>query len=186
MTEQRSVTQLLLAWSAGEEKAREQLIPQVYTELHRIASRHFAHEHPGHLWQPTALVHEAYQRLVDINTAPPQNRAHFFALASRIMRNLLVDYARAQQRQKRGAGQTQLALDEGIRVPEQPGVDLLGLNDALSRLARIDSRQARVVELRFFVGLTNEEIAEVTHTSVATVKRDWQTARAWLRQELGR
>ncbi len=184
MSGPRTVTQLLLAWSDGDEGARDELMPLVYAELRSIAMRQFARERPGHVWQPTALVHEAYERLVDQRAVQWQDRAHFFAMAALTMRRLLVDYARQQQAAKRGAGQTLLALDEALAVPARQDVDVVALDDALTRLAALAERPARVVELRFFVGLTNEEIAEVLGQSVATVKRDWQMAKAWLREEI--
>jgi RNA polymerase sigma factor (TIGR02999 family) len=184
MPEARTVTQLLLAWSEGDQQAGDQLLPLVYDELRRIAVRQFAHERPGHLLQPTALVHEAYERLVDLRAMRWQDRAHFYAMAARIMRRLLVDHARHQHAAKRGAGQTAVPLEEGLTARQEGGVDVLEVDDALIRLAALDSRQAQVVELRFFVGLTNEEIAHVLNVSVPTVKRDWTMARTWLQDAL--
>lgn len=184
MAEARTITQLLLAWSDGDLGARDELLPLVYPELRAIAVRHFAGERPGHLLQPTALVHEAYLRLVDLRAVRWQDRAHFFALAARIMRRLLVDYARQQRAAKRGAGQTLLTLAEGLVAAEQREVDLLALDDALARLAELDARQAQVVELRAFVGLTVEEVGRVLGISTGTVKREWTMARVWLRREL--
>jgi RNA polymerase sigma factor (TIGR02999 family) len=179
-----TITYLLVSWSNGDEQARDALLPLVYDELHRLAVRQFARERPGHLWQPTALVHEAYERLIDLRAIRWQDRAHFYAMAARIMRRLLVDHARQQRAAKRGAGRSLLALDEALVMPEQREVDLLILDGALTRLEELDARQAQVVELRFFVGLTHEEIAHVLAISVPTVKREWTMARTWLKRQL--
>lgn len=184
MSSSPGITALLVAWSNGDQQAHDELMPLIYTELRRIAARQFAGERPDHVLQPTALVHEAYERLIDQRAVRWQNRAHFYAMAALTMRRLLVDHARQQQAAKRGAGQTLLSLDEAIAVPTQRDIDIVALDDALSQLADLDARQARVVELRFFVGLTNEEIGEVLRVSVATVKREWQLAKTWLRREL--
>jgi RNA polymerase sigma factor (TIGR02999 family) len=184
----RRITDLLLAWGRGDERARDALMPLVYEELRQIAARQFGGEDAGHLWQPTALVHEAYERLIDQQAVRWQNRAHFYGVAALIMRRLLVDHARQRRAAKRGAGQTIVPLDEalvGAAAASAPtAIDILELDDALSRLAAIDPRPARVVELRYFVGLSVEEVAEVLRVSPATVKREWAVARAWLRRDL--
>jgi RNA polymerase sigma-70 factor (ECF subfamily) len=180
------VTGLLTSWREGDREALEKLIPIVYSDLRRIAARYMRSEQEGHSLQTTALVHEAYLRLTRERERTWQNRAHFFGVAAQIMRNLLVDHARAAARGKRGGGRTaQVQLnDASVSVSSVDPEDLLGLDDALNRLAEIDPRASRVVELRYFVGLTNEEIAEVTGGSEKTVRRDWNTAKIWLRAEL--
>jgi len=182
------VTALLLAWNKGDRDALEHLMPLVYQELHRIAAAHFRRERPEHTLQATALVHEAYLKLVDQRHARWENRSQFFAVAATLMRRVLVDHARAQAADKRGAGATRLSLGD-VAEPRAIGgeadVDVLALNEALDKLAALDPRQARVVELRFFGGLDLEETASTTETSLTTVKRDWIMARAWLYRELG-
>jgi len=182
------VTALLLAWNQGDRDALERLMPLVYQELHRIAAAHFRRERPEHTLQATALVHEAYLKLVDQRHARWENRSQFFAVAATLMRRVLVDHARAQAADKRGAGATRLSLGD-VAEPRAIGgeadVDVLALNEALDKLAALDPRQARVVELRFFGGLDLEETASTTETSLTTVKRDWIMARAWLYRELG-
>jgi len=179
------VTQLLVNWSKGDQAALEQLMPLVYGELRRLASAYLRRERSNHTLQSTALVNEAFLRLVNQQDVQWRNRAHFYAIAAQMIRRILVDYARAQHADKRGAGALKLALDEAIAVAQQPGdVDLLGLNDALDRLSQLDERQGRIVELRFFTGLSIEETAEVMHLSPASIKREWQTARAWLFREM--
>src|SRR5438874_4271198 len=173
------VTQLLLAWGQGDEAALEQLIPLVHAELRRVARRRMGHERVGHTLQATALVHEAYLKLIDINQVQWQNRAHFFAISSRLMRRILVDFARARGYQKRGGGARQVTFDEALIVTDDRG-DLLAVNDALDALAAIDERKSQVVEMRYFGGLSVEETAEALHVSVRTVKRDWTMARLWL------
>ena len=180
------VTQLLQAWGDGKPGALEQLIPLVYDELHRLARRYMAHESPGHTLQTTALVNEAYLRLVDSAQASWQNRAHFFAVSAQMMRRILVDWARSRQTLKRGRAQRPLELDEAWAVAEKPGEDLVALDDALKALATLDPRKSRVVELRFFGGLSVEECAEVLKVSVDTVMRDWKFAKSWLRRELSK
>jgi len=178
------VTTLLRAWRDGDASAFEQLIPIVYDELRRIARRHMAGERPSHTLQTGALINEAYMRLVDINQIDWQGRAHFMAMAAQTMRRVLIEAARARQRQKRGGGIERVTLDEhGIVAPGQ-GPDVLALNDALDALAAVSPRKAQVIELRFFAGLTNAEAAEVLHVSEDTVRRDWRLARAWLFREL--
>jgi RNA polymerase sigma factor (TIGR02999 family) len=180
-----NLTQLLAAWSAGDESALEALTPLVHDELHRLASRYMAGERPGHVLQATALVNEAYVRLVDWKGVRWQNRAHFFAMAAQIMRRILVDVARTRNRAKRGKGQLHVSVSEAADVPAgAAGIDLVALDDALDGLAALDARQSRVVELRFFGGLSLEESAHVLGVSVGTVRRDWSLARAWLHREL--
>jgi RNA polymerase sigma factor (TIGR02999 family) len=182
------VTALLLAWNQGDRDALERLMPLVYQELHRIAAAHFRRERPEHTLQATALVHEAYLKLVDQRHTRWENRSQFFAVAATLMRRVLVDHARAQAADKRGAGATRLSLGD-VAEPRAIGgeadVDVLALNEALDKLAALDPRQARVVELRFFGGLDLEETASTTETSLTTVKRDWIMAKAWLYRELG-
>jgi len=178
------VTQLLLAWRQGDEAAFNSLIPLVYRELHHLAKRYMRRERAGHTLQTTALVNEAYLRLVDCGTVQWQNRAHFFAVAARVMRQILVDYARGRRSNKRGGQELHVALDEAAEVPQSRGVDLIALDDALQSLARIDLRKSQVVEMRFFAGLTLEEIAEVFKVSSRTVSRDWELAQAWLYREI--
>ena len=177
------VTDLLLAWGKGDEAAFEQLIPVVHAELRRIARRHMAHERVGHTLQPTALVNEAYLKLVDIRHVQWQDRAHFFAMSSRVMRRVLVDAARARGYQKRGAIAHQVTLDEERVGGQQPAADVVALDDALTALAKIDERKSQVVEMRYFGGLSIEETAEALGVSVRTVKRDWTMAKLWLLRE---
>jgi RNA polymerase sigma factor (TIGR02999 family) len=182
------VTRLLSNWSNGDQAALDQLLPLVYSELRRLASAYLRRERSNHTLQSTALVHEAFMRMVNQQDVQWKNRAHFFAIASQMIRRILVDYARSQHAEKRGSGAVKLALDEAMAVPQAPAtdVDLLGLNDALDRLAAMDERQSRIVELRFFAGLSIEETAEVMSLSPASIKREWQTARAWLFREMTR
>jgi len=177
------VTGLLRAWSGGDQRARDELLPLIYGELRRRAAAHLRRERRGHSFQPTALVHEAYLRLVD-QQVPWKNRAHFFGLASEMMRRILVDHARARKRGKRPGAWTRVELDEAVAIAEQRDVDLVSLDRALQELSDLDPRHGRVVELRFFGGLTLEETAEVLGASAATVKRDWSLARAWLYRRL--
>lgn len=180
----QQVTQLLVAWCNGDDAALEQLLPLVYEELRRLAHSHMRGERPGHTLQTTALVNEAYLRLAGYRGVRMRERTRFFALAARLMRRVLVDHARASGRQKRGGRAPRVALDEAaVLAPARPR-DLIALDEALSRLAEIDPRKGRVVEMRFFCGLKNDEIAEALEVSVKTVKRDWQMAEAWLRREL--
>jgi len=181
----QDVTRLLQDWSNGDARALEALMPLVYGELHRLASRYLSRERPGHTLQSTALVHEAYLRLIGQRDVRWQNRSHFFGVAAQMIRRILVDHARAHQAAKRGAGAVKLSLDEALAASEnQPDLDLLALDDALNRLAEIDPQQGRIVELRYFAGLSIEETAEVLHISPATVKRDWVMAKAWLFREI--
>jgi len=180
-----SVTQLLVEWQEGDPKAIDRLMPVVYAELRAIAARHLARESPGHTLQSTALVHEAYLRLIDQRRVRWQNRAHFFGIAAQMMRRIMVDHARGAHRDKRGGPAPTLSLDAAMAVSEPTAdVDVIALDDALTALAAIDPRGARIVELRFFSGLTIEETAEVLVLSPGTIKRDWSTARAWLYREL--
>src|SRR5215813_723142 len=162
----------------------ENLAPLVHKELYRVAAHHMAGERPGHILQTTALVNEAYLRLIDWKNVQWQNRAHFFAVSAQLMRRILVDFARSRRYAKRGAGLPPLALDDVVLIPGEKSADLVALDEALTLLAELDARQSRVVELRFFGGLTVEETAEVLKVSPATVRRDWNIARAWLRREL--
>jgi RNA polymerase sigma factor (TIGR02999 family) len=178
------VTQLLIAWGKGDPAALEALTPVVYDELRRLARHYMGNERAGHTLQATALVNEAYMRLVDIHKVQWQNRAHFFAMSARLMRRILVDSARSRKYQKRGAGAQRVSLDERLLVAE-PGRDLVALDDALNELAKVDERKSKVVEMRFFGGLSVEETAEALGVSVDTVMRDWKLAKAWLLRELG-
>jgi RNA polymerase sigma-70 factor, ECF subfamily len=178
------ITTLLVAWGRGDEAALEQLIPLVHRELHQIAQRCLKAERPGHTLQPTALVNEAYLRLVGVRRMSWKNRTHFLAMSARMMRRVLVDFARSRQYQKRGGGVMRVSLDEAHGVSTDRGQDLVALDEALSTLSAIDERKARVIEMRFFGGLTAEETAEVLDVSRETVLRDWRLARAWLMHEL--
>jgi RNA polymerase sigma-70 factor (ECF subfamily) len=181
-----NITQLLLAWSEGDQKALTQLTPLVEAELRRLAKGYLAHEYPGHLLQTTALINEVYLQLIDERDVRWQNRAHFFGVAAHAMRCILVDYARARNSAKRGGSAQPVELNEAVSVTEERAPDLAALDDALNQLAKLDQRQSRVVELKFFGGLTNEETAEVLKVSVGTVKSDWRDAKAWLYRELNR
>ena len=178
------ITQLLVAWSGGRREALDDLLPLVYDELRRLASRYLRHESPDHTLQPTALVHEAYLRLVDQRRVRWRNRAHFYGIAAQIMRRILVDHARAQRAEKRGAGWERVPLIEDEMPAGAGDVDVLALDEALARLAVFDPQQERIVELRYFGGLTIDEVAEVVGVSAATVVREWTIAKAWLRAEL--
>src|ERR1043165_7575172 len=173
MTPPHEIPRLLADWSNGDGRALEKLTPLVYDELRRLAARYLRQERAGHTLQSTALVHEAYLKLVGQNNVRWQNRAHFFGIAAQMIRRILVDYARARGADKRGSGAEKLSLDEAIALPGGPDLDLVALDDALEGLASIDPRQSRLVELRFFAGLTLEETAEVLQMSLATAKRDW-------------
>ena len=178
------VTGLLQAWSGGDQAALEKLMPLVYAELHRLAKRYMGHEHAGHSLQTSALVNEAYLRLVDAHGVHWQNRTHFFAVSAQIMRRILVDFARARQNLKRGGAVRQVTLDEGLVVSPESGADLFSLDEALERLAALNPRQSKVVELRYFGGLKEEELAEALNVSPRTIRHDWSVARAWLYREL--
>lgn len=180
-----SVTQLLVDWSHGDQKALDKLMPMVYAELRRLAGNYLRRERPGHTLQPTALVNEAYLKLIDQKNARWQNRAQFFGVAAQLMRRILVDHARSHHAAKRGgADQQRLSITSAERLTKEPAVDLLAVHEALNELATMDSQQARIVELRFFGGLSIEETAEVLSIGHATVERDWKMARAWLRRKL--
>ena len=180
----KHVTDLLVEWGKGDQKALNELVPLVYDELHRLAKRHLRHERPGHTLQTTALVHEAYLKLVDQKNANWQSRVQFFSAAAQVMRHILVDYARGRRAFKRGGDYCRLSLNEAIISSEEKDPDLLILNDALERLAAIDAQQSRVVELRVFGGLTVEETAEALGISPRTVKREWSMAKAWLHKQI--
>lgn len=178
--ERGDVTQLLDDLSGGDQEAMDRLMPLVYDELRRLARAHLADERAGHTLQTTALVHEAYLKLVNLERTEWKNRAYFFAVASRAMRRLLIDYARRRKRQKRGGGWQRVTFDEALLVTDLSAEKLIVLDEALTRLAELDERQSRIVEYRFFGGLTIDEVADVMDISPATVKRDWSMARAWL------
>jgi RNA polymerase sigma factor (TIGR02999 family) len=178
------ITQLLVDWRKGDLAALERLVPLVHQELRRVARRHMAHERAGHTLQATALVNEAYVRLIDIKHVNWQDRAHFFAMSSRLMRRILVDFARAKGYQKRGGDAQKVSLDEALLVSQEPARELIALDAALTALAAFDARKAQVVEMRFFGGLSVEETAEALKVSVDTVMRDWKLAKAWLLREL--
>src|ERR1700686_2705652 len=178
------VTQLLVAWSNGEQDALERLVPLVYNELHRLAHRYMERERREHTLQSTALVHEAYQRLINLKDVSWHNRAHFFAVSAQLMRRILVDFARSRNYLKRGGGAQKVTLDEALLVSPEKGQDLVALDDALKALAVTDARKSKVVELRFFGGLSVEETAEVLKVSPDTVMRDWKLAKAWLAREM--
>jgi RNA polymerase sigma factor (TIGR02999 family) len=184
VTDQRDVTRLLVNWSNGDRQALEALLPLVYDELRLLAGRYLRRERSGHTLQSTALVHEAYLRLIDQRNVQWQNRAHFFAVAAQMIRRILVDHARKTQTEKRGGHAPRLSLDEAMAVAQDRDVDLVALDDALNGLAEIDDQQAKIVELRFFGGLSIEETAEVLKISPATVKRDWVMAKSWLFREM--
>jgi RNA polymerase sigma factor (TIGR02999 family) len=179
------VSQLLIRWKDGQNAALETLLPIVYDELRRVAHHYLQGERPGHTLQSTALVHEAYLRLAVQQPLQLQNRAHFFAVAAQLMRQILVDYARNRKAAKR-RNDCKIALDEAVELPQKRDLDVLALDEALKELARLDSQQARIVELRFFGGLSIEETSDVLEISPARVKRDWATARAWLYREMDR
>jgi|SRR5271170_2028517 len=178
------ITQLLHAWRNGDQRALERLTPLVYSELHRMARSYMAREGDGHTLQTTALINEVFLRLVKGKEVEWQDRAHFFAVSAQLMRRILIDFARSLGYQKRGAGVRPFALDEAFTVSVEPSVDLVALEQALTHLGETDARKSRVVELRFFGGMTVEETAEVLNISPETVMRDWSMARAWLQREL--
>ena len=180
------ITTLLIDWRKGDQAALERLIPLVHEELRRIARRHMAHERADHTLQATALVNEVYVRLVDIKQVNWHDRAHFLAMSSRLMRRILVDFARSKGYQKRGGGAQKVSFDEALIVSSEPGQDLIALDDALTALAAFDARKAQVVEMRFFGGLSVEETAAALRVSADTVMRDWKLAKAWLLRELKR
>ena len=178
------VTQLLKAWTTGDEQALEKLTPLVYERLHRVARHYMAGQRHGHLLQTTALVNEVYLQLVDCGQMNWQDRAHFFAVSAQLMRRILIDFARSRGCQKRGGGALHISLDEAPSVCKEPDPNLLALDDALKALAAVDERESKVVELRFFGGLSIKETAEVLKVSVETVMRDWRLAKLWLLREL--
>jgi len=178
------ITEQLIAWSKGDDAALEQLIPAVYQELRRMADHYLRGEDSGHSLQPTALVHEAYLRLIDQTNVEWQNRAHFFGVAAQMMRRILIDHAKAKHRVKRGGTAVKVMLDENVNFTQERASELLALDDALQSLARMDERKSRIVELRYFGGLTVEETAQVLGISDKTVMRDWNLAKAWLYREL--
>jgi RNA polymerase sigma factor (TIGR02999 family) len=178
------VSELLVRWKRGEQDALEVLLPLVYDELRRLAHHHLQSERAGHTLRSTALVHEAYLRLADQEPLRLDNRAHFFAVASHLMRQILVDYARKHHAAKRGANNLTLTLDEAVALPKKRNLHLVALDDALNGLAALDARQSQIVELRFFGGLSIDETSEVLGVSPATVKREWNSARAWLYREM--
>jgi RNA polymerase sigma factor (TIGR02999 family) len=182
----QEVTQLLLAWSDGDQAALEKLTSLVYGELHRLAKRYMGRERTGHTLQTSALVNEAYLQLINAKEVRWQNRAHFFAVSAQIMRRILVDFARERAQLKRGGGAQQVSLEEAMVVSPERGADLLALDEALERLGRLNARQGRIVELRYFGGLNEEEIAEVLKVSLRTVQSDWRLARTWLYRELSK
>jgi RNA polymerase sigma factor (TIGR02999 family) len=178
------VTQLLAEWGRGSQAALDRLMPLVYAELHRMASRFMGAQKPGHTLQPTALINEAYVRLASDDGREWENRAHFFGVAAMSMRHVLVDHARGRRATKRGSGTPLLSLDEAIAISDERTAEIIALDDALSELAKLNKRQSEVVELRYFGGLTVEETAQVTKTSPETVGRDWRAAKAWLYSQL--
>jgi RNA polymerase sigma-70 factor (ECF subfamily) len=185
MSSPEDVTHILREVSDGDKDAPARLMPLVYDELRRLADHYLRRERPDHTLQPTALVHEAYLKLIDQTRVDWQNRAHFFGVAAQLMRRILVDHARRHQASKRGGFRQKLTLDEAVDYSQTRDVDLVRLDDALTALAQFDARQSRIVELRFFGGLTIEETAEALAISPATVKVDWSMAKAWLRREIG-
>ena len=180
-----AVTELLIGWSNGDETALDRLMPVVDAELHRIAHYHMNRENPGHTLQTSALVNEAYLKLINQRDVRWQNRAHFFAIASKLMRRILLDHAKAQHRTKRGGDAQQVSLSEVIISSDKPSAELIALDDALNKLAEFDKQKSNIVEMRYFGGLTIEEIAEVLGISAASVRRHWNMAKAWLRREVG-
>jgi RNA polymerase sigma-70 factor (ECF subfamily) len=180
------ITPLLIDWSNGSQKALERLFPLVYEELRRLAHRYMRREHPGHSLQTTAVVHEAYLRLIDQKNVQWQNRAHFFAIAAQMMRRILITHAQSHAYAKRGGGALKVSLDEAAILSQERAGELLALDEALKSLNAIDPRRSQVVELRFFGGLSNEEIAEVLKISPNTVTRDWNVAKAWLYREMSK
>ena len=185
-TSSQEITHLLLAWGEGDEAAFDKLMPMVYQELRRLAKRYMSRQRPGHTLQTTALVNEAYLRLIDSSRVRWQNRAHFFAVSAQLMRRILVDFARSRNNLKRGGGVQRVTLDNDLQVASERGTDLIALDDALKELASFNQRQSQIVELRYFGGLSEEETAEVLKVSPRTVRRDWSQARAWLYRQLSR
>jgi RNA polymerase sigma factor (TIGR02999 family) len=184
MNPSRTPTELLLAWGGGDKQAFDLLVPLVHDELRRLARGYMARERPDHTLQASALVNEAYVRLIELKRMQWQNRAHFFAMSARVMRRILVDVARARRNEKRGGGAPRVSLDEALLVSPEKGQELVALDAALSALEAVHPRKSHVVELRFFGGLSLEETAEALHVSIDTVKRDWRFAKMWLLSEL--
>lgn len=184
-TAPHEITQLLQKWSGGDRAALDQLIPLVYDELRLQAARYLRHERPRHTLQTTALVHEAYLKLVAQDKVHWRNRAHFFGIAATLMRRILIDHARSRHAARRGGGSDlKLTMDAALGVTDEPSLNLLEIDEALTKLAKLDERQSRIVELRFFAGMSVEETAEALGIAAATVKRDWQVAKAWIRREM--
>ncbi len=184
LSNQQEITHLLLKWSKGDSDALDRLVPLVYPELRRIARRYMGRENSQHTLQTSALINEAYLRLVDTQDVAWQDRAHFFAVAAQVMRRILIDHARRYRYDKRGGGATHIALDDAAVIIEERAAEFVALDGALTGLAEVDARKSRIVELRFFGGLTVEETAEVMKLSPITVKREWRAARAWLFREI--
>ena len=182
--ESQEITRLLLAWGAGDREALDELMPIVYGELRKLARNYMRRQPADHTLQTTALVNEAYLRLIDSSRVNWQNRTHFFAISAQLMRRILVDFARKRSSLKRGGERVQVTLDDNVEAAAESGTDLVALNDALDKLAEMNERQAKIVELRYFGGLSEEEIAECLDISTRTVRRDWSVARAWLFREL--
>jgi RNA polymerase sigma-70 factor (ECF subfamily) len=180
----KNITELILAWGNGDKEAINQLIPLIYSELHRLAARYMRRENAGHTLQTTALVNEAYCKLVDQKNVQWQNRAHFFGIAAQAMRRILVDHARSRSRLKRGGDAKKISLDESALIPQPEVKELISLDDALTRLAQFDPQKSRIVEMKFFGGLSMEEIAEVEKVSKSTIEREWRKAKAWLYHEI--
>jgi RNA polymerase sigma-70 factor (ECF subfamily) len=186
-TSPEAITQMLRNWSEGDRESLDQLLPLVYDELHRQAARYLRRERPGHTLQTTALINEAYMKLIDQRDVQWQSRTHFYAIAAQMMRRIMVDYARTKHREKRGGSDLKIPLDDAPEVAgRERNIDLLALDEALDRLAALDEQQAKVVELRYFSGLSLEETAEAMHISRATTAREWNMAKAWLHRELTR
>jgi RNA polymerase sigma-70 factor, ECF subfamily len=186
MEPSNEITELLLAWSGGDKKALDELMHVVYDELHRLAHRQLKKERQDHTLQTTALVNEAYLKLVDQKRVKWQNRSHFFALSSQLMRRILVDYARSRQYAKRGGGMPPMPLNEALIVAPERAAEMIALDEALTELAKHDERKARIVELRFFAGMSIDETSELLGVSPSTVMKDWTLAKAWLQREMDR
>ena len=180
----KNVSELLAAWSNGDQTALDQLTPLVYDELHRLARRHMRRESPGHTLQTSALVNEAYLRLVDQKKVHWQNRSHFFGIAAQLMRRILVDHARSHRRAKRGGDAYRVSLDATVIMSRERVVDLVTIDEALSKLAKLDPQKSRIVEMKFFGGLSTDEVAECLHVSSRTIEREWRKAKAWLKAAL--
>lgn len=179
-----NVTELLQGWRDGDKEALDKLMPLVYEELRRQAARYLRQERPGHTLQTTALIHEAYLRLIDQRKTKWENRAHFYGIAAQMMRRILVDHARTRGRLKRGGSSIRVSMSQAVALAEGPNLDIVAIEEALKRLEELDPHQSRIVELRFFSGLTVEETAEILGISAATVKREWRVAKAWLYREI--